>query len=407
MIARYRRFVPRSVVLRALAIVACTMAATRLVPDGSLLPGRPISSHDLVYLGGLAAMMWVVLSVAAREARLRESAAAVAQLEIADAMLRLLTIVDTLSDGVFVCNQQGHLTLVNPAGWRLLGLPEDGAQLRPVSELVPLVDMRRSSGEPLDPSELPLTLAQRGEQVHGYSHLIYNALLGDDRFVRVSAAPLRNTDGAVVGAVAVASDVTDEEETLLALEAQARTLRRLNEQLEQLASRDGLTGLYNHRRFVEELITTAARARRYQHCLALMLVDVDHFKRINDTYGHPAGDAVLLEIAGRLQKGVRTTDAVGRLGGDEFAVLLPETDRAGALTLARRLHEATRQPVFLTSGEVVPVTISLGIVCREGDAILSAETLLQDADAALYTVKRAGRDGVAEAPDPPLERAVL
>lgn len=397
MLARYRRFFPGTVLLRMLAIAAGTITATRLLPNGALLPGRPLTVHDLVYLAGIGATVWVALGVAAREARLRESAAAVAQLEISDAMLRLLTIVDTLTNGVYVCNQQGHLTLVNPAGWRLLGLPEDGMQLRPVDELVTLVNMRRPDGRPLESWELPLNVARRGEHVHSASHLIYNAALGDDRFLRVSAAPLRNTEGAVVGAVAIASDVTDEEETLLALTAQARTLRRLNEQLEQLASRDGLTGLFNHRRFVEELATMAARARRYQHSLALILVDVDHFKQINDTYGHPAGDAVLLEIAGRLQRNVRVTDAVGRLGGDEFAVLLPETDHAGAMTLARRLRDALRQPVTLTSGVEVPVTVSLGVVCRAGEEVPTAEALLQEADEALYAAKRAGRDGVVAA----------
>jgi diguanylate cyclase (GGDEF)-like protein/PAS domain S-box-containing protein len=386
-------------------IVLGTMLAIRLLPNGALVPGRPVRLHDLLYLSGMLGIAWVILGVAAREARLRESAAAVAQLEISDAMLRLLTIVDTLADGVYVCNLQGHLTLVNPAGWRLLGLPEDGAQLRPIEELATLVSMRHPDGAPLTPEELPLSLARRGEYVRGYSHLIHNALLGDDRFLRVSASPLRNSEGAVVGAVAVAADVTDEEETLLALEAQARTLRRLNEQLEQLASRDGLTGLYNHRRFVEELATTAARARRYNHPLSLMLVDVDHFKQINDTYGHPAGDTVLLEIAGRLQKGVRSTDAVGRLGGDEFAVLLPETDREGADILAQRLLESVRRPVELSSGDMIPVTISLGVVSRTGMQITSGEALLQEADEALYAVKRTGRNGYSAAPEPPTRAA--
>lgn len=337
-----------------------------------------------------------LLELAQREARLHQAAATAAQLELGDAMVRMIAVLDTVADGVYVCNQQGRLTLVNPAGWRLLGLPDDGSQLRPVVELVPLLHLRHPEGEALTPGDLPLMRALRGEAVADFELIVDNALLGGDRCLRVSAAPLRNGEGAIVGAVAVAADISDLKETMLALTAQTRTLRRLNQQLEQAASRDSLTGLFNHGRFMEELTAAVRRAHRYDHDLALLMVDVDHFKRINDTYGHGAGDAVLRVVAARLAQGARDADAVGRLGGDEFGLMLPETDMAGALILAERIRASMCRPVVLPSGTSVPLTVSIGVAGACGRAVGSAAQLLHQADEALYAVKRAGRDGIRD-----------
>lgn len=380
-------------------LAVAQIAAVAVTAWLTLRIGRTRAAARIAAAESAAAAAKPLIDQAMHQARLHESAANAAHEELSEATLRMVAILDTVADGVFVCDQHGRLTLVNPAGWRLLGLPDEGA-LGPIEQLSARVNMRDPEGPALEARAFPLMAALAGETVHGVEVAVHNAELGDDRYLRVSAAPLRNADGLIVGAVAVAADVTEVKETLLALKAQASTLRRLNQRLEQAASSDSLTGLYNHRRFVEELAAAAAYARGAGQALAVLVIDVDHFKQINDTLGHPAGDAVLRAIAARLRDSVRATDSVGRLGGDEFAVLLPDADGAGALAIARRVREAISAPVSLAGCGSVPVTASIGVVCRRGAEIGHASELLQQADDALYAVKRAGRDGVGEASAP-------
>ncbi len=387
--------------LVAALVIAGVSAIAQAVPNAGLVGGI-VSVHALICCAAITAAAGWVHRRAERRARLDAASAQVAQHEIADTMLRLITIMDTLADGVFVTNQQGRITLLNPAGARLAGLAGDVAPVTDLDGLVRCTHMRRIDGSPIPLEETPMARAGQGEAVHDVEVVVYNALLGGDRYLRVSATPLRHDNGAIAGAVAVASDISDEKETHLALRAQARTLMQLNRQLELLATRDNLTGVLNHRGFGERLDEAVARARRFTRDVALLLIDVDRFKDINDAHGHPAGDAVLVAIADRLQSGVRAVDAVGRLGGDEFAILMPETNRAGAMVLARRLQQAMRIPVPIAPGVVIPVTVSVGVATLSGESADRAGGLLQAADAALYLVKRSGRDGVHAAGEPPV-----
>lgn len=161
-------------------------------------------------------------------------------------------------------------------------------------------------------------------------------------------------------------------------------------ELKRLATRDALTGLLNRRAFDTVLAEEADRARRFGHPFALVLFDLDHFKSVNDTHGHPAGDAVLAAVARVLESGVRTIDRVARVGGEEFAVLLMETTAPEALAGAERLVEAVRvRPIAAGDALMLPVTISAGVATfpeHEG------AHLLQEADKALYAAKRGGRD---------------
>ncbi len=169
--------------------------------------------------------------------------------------------------------------------------------------------------------------------------------------------------------------------------------KRLEETLARLATTDHLTGLSNRRHFLEQMVIALARHRRHGHPTALLMVDLDHFKRINDGHGHASGDAVLRQFAATTQRVVRNIDSVGRLGGEEFAILLPDTDLDGALDLAQRLRgEVARTPVVVDGGEI-RYTLSGGITLfcaedRDTDAILAR------ADRALYRAKQAGRDRI-------------
>ncbi|WP_240359314.1 diguanylate cyclase [Pyxidicoccus trucidator] len=164
-------------------------------------------------------------------------------------------------------------------------------------------------------------------------------------------------------------------------------------ELQRLSSTDGLTGVHNHRHFQERLREEFRRAQRYDDALSLILLDLDHFKDVNDRYGHSAGDGVLREVAAALQRGVRETDLVARYGGEEFAVLLPRTHLAGALTVAERVRRELRA-LRLGSDSTLTVTASLGLSSFPHRTVLSPEQLLLTADEALYRAKHEGRDRI-------------
>jgi diguanylate cyclase (GGDEF)-like protein len=158
-----------------------------------------------------------------------------------------------------------------------------------------------------------------------------------------------------------------------------------------LAERDGLTGCLNHRTFHERLGAEAAVTDR-DHSLALLLIDVDHFKAVNDTYGHPAGDRVLAQVGEVVQRCSRPGDAAGRLGGDEFALLLRSGTHSSALAVAERLREQVRE---VAGDRGVTVSVGFAVTAARGDA----QNLLAAADRAVYRAKRAGRDQVAGSGD--------
>lgn len=181
-----------------------------------------------------------------------------------------------------------------------------------------------------------------------------------------------------------------------------QTRRRLQEQaslLRELAVVDELTGLYNRRFFERRLTYEVDRFARYHQDLALVLFDVDHFKRINDTYGHPAGDAVLKELAARARQAVRASDLVARVGGEEFGVLMPETDLVGAIEGAERLREAIAVAPFDVGDAVVEVTISLGVTLARDGWEGDTQGLFRAADRALYEAKAGGRNRVVTSDD--------
>jgi len=165
--------------------------------------------------------------------------------------------------------------------------------------------------------------------------------------------------------------------------------KRLNE----LATTDELTGLANRRFFMDQAETQLKRALRYKHEFCFMMFDLDHFKRINDTYGHAAGDVVLRTVAGTLSSVMRATDIYGRVGGEEFAVVMPETTIADARIVAERLRQQIAELRIETHGSVVWITASIGIAHLQPSATeLSA--LMKNADTALYEAKHAGRNRV-------------
>ena len=161
-----------------------------------------------------------------------------------------------------------------------------------------------------------------------------------------------------------------------------------------LATTDPLTGVSNRRSFLENATTELERTKRYGRPLSVLALDVDHFKRINDTHGHAAGDKVLIELVLALKKGLRANDLLGRIGGEEFAILLPETTQGAAMEVAEHLRKTVAAVTVTHDGGLVTMTISIGIAEVQGESLTQ---VMKAADDALYLAKSEGRDRVVAA----------
>jgi diguanylate cyclase (GGDEF)-like protein len=172
-------------------------------------------------------------------------------------------------------------------------------------------------------------------------------------------------------------------------------LRIRNAELELMSRTDPLTSLWNRRHTEEQLQSAASLSRRHHTVFSVLMIDVDHFKRVNDSEGHTAGDAVLVEVAARIRDAVRIEDVVARWGGEEFLVVLPSTDIDGAWMLGDRIRLAiAAQPVWFTTGSI-GVTVSVGCASSRTDE--TGDAIVSRADDALYEAKEAGRDRTVRA----------
>ncbi len=173
-------------------------------------------------------------------------------------------------------------------------------------------------------------------------------------------------------------------------------LDRAEEEMRRLASIDSLTQAYTRGHFLELAEKEVLRARRYGHPLALLLLDIDHFKSVNDSNGHSAGDRVLRAAVDLFQRQIRRSDLLGRYGGEEFLILLPETDVAGAGVVAERIRAALRKAPVNVGTLAVEMTVSIGLTGLRPE-MQDVDALLAHTDAALYRAKDAGRDRVERA----------
>ncbi|MGV7210285.1 diguanylate cyclase [Oxalobacteraceae bacterium A2-2] len=221
----------------------------------------------------------------------------------------------------------------------------------------------------------------------------------------VLGAPLILAEAALI--VALVRALRGRRQTTLALQAErsqlelhvlerTRELQAANDKLELLATTDPLTGIGNRRRMTEQINQELVRSRRSLHTLALLMVDIDHFKRINDRYGHESGDRAIVAVAQALAGGVRGADMASRFGGEEFVLLMPDTDLEVARQAAERLRmEVAALRIAGDKGEVIQLTISIGVAASNPSGPPdTASSLLNRADQALYRAKELGRDRV-------------
>lgn len=216
-------------------------------------------------------------------------------------------------------------------------------------------------------------------------------VLGEPHIRSYAGVPLQSPDGYNVGALCAIDTVPrDFSEAQLAILRSFATLVVDQLELRRIAERDHLTGALTRRGFVEQVSKEISRCRRHGRDSVLLLMDVDHFKRVNDTHGHPAGDSVLKAVASACAQNLRDNDLLGRLGGEEFAILLGETDPKGGLEAAEKLRKAI-EALCVDVADGIRVTASFGI-SSFAPTLAKAEDWIAKADEALYAAKRSGRN---------------
>jgi diguanylate cyclase (GGDEF)-like protein/PAS domain S-box-containing protein len=292
-----------------------------------------------------------------------------AQFEQARVEGRLRAIADNLPVLISYIDQDQRYRFVNRTFREWMGIDPAAALGRHKSELMP--------GTPYEQRVPYLRRALAGERV---TFELETELLGVTRYLQSTYIPDIQPDGRVVGVYMLSTDVS--------------ALKKVEMQLSELVRVDTLTGLANRYQFNEVLPMALRRGERAGTGVALMFLDVDHFKQINDTHGHLVGDQVLQQFAERLRQCVRTTDTVARLAGDEFMVLL---EGLGSETepelVAQKILDTMAAPLVLDGGERLQLGTSVGVAyCAPGKSLLSVVELMAHADKALYVAKRAGRN---------------
>jgi diguanylate cyclase (GGDEF)-like protein/PAS domain S-box-containing protein len=333
------------------------------LPSPWLLDRAPILT--VVYLAGLALVSAVTIILSRLlegRRRLRRS--------VRESANRLAAIRDTLSEGLIVIDRQGRITDVNPESERLLGWSREEMLGRGSHEL-----FHNHPDHSVPEEECPMRAVASSGVTFRSEDEVFERSDGSAIHVGASSAPLI-VDGTVEGAVIVFRDITE--------------IREYQEEIRRLAYRDELTGLPNRRVFADRLDLAIGSADRRSVPLAVMFLDLDGFKGVNDDYGHVVGDEFLRQIAARIRESVRASDTLARQGGDEFVVLLSEIEgREEAEAVARRIIEGLEEP-FIIDGYTLRAATSIGIALRmDGEC---ADTLIANADAAMYAAKDMGRN---------------
>lgn len=280
----------------------------------------------------------------------------------------LSAIIDNEPECVKLVNPSGQLVEMNPAGLAMLEANslEEAQNSSLIDYLLPewrndfiALHRRVMSGE------------------SGILEFEIQGLKGTRRWLETHATPLRDGDGNITMLLGITRDTTD---------------RKHNEErIQYLASYDSLTGLPNRRKLDEYLLSTLSLSKRHGTTFAIMFLDLDHFKDINDTLGHKVGDQLLIESSSRLHSMLREEDMISRLGGDEFIVLLPNIEMYGAEKVAQKLLEIVKNPFFIEPHEL-SISASIGIAMYPNDGE-DFESLYKNADTAMYRAKQNGRNG--------------
>jgi diguanylate cyclase (GGDEF)-like protein/PAS domain S-box-containing protein len=285
---------------------------------------------------------------------------------------RLASLLSAMNFGVLFVSQKDEVVYYNPAFIRIWMIPES-------LDLIgkPALEVLNHSANVLARPDSFSKHVLRVTNTHEVSDA-FELSLADGRTVTQLSYPVHDQEGRFIGRLWVYEDITRERQTA--------------EQLIYLAERDSLTGLYNRHRFQEDLSRMVSEAERRGSRIALLFFDLDEFKYINDTFGHRAGDAMLIRVAGEVATVMRQNELLARLGGDEFAVLISDTSEKEAEALAERIVRAVAQIPLRFDGQNMRLTSSLGIAFYPQHAN-TTEELIAHADSAMYQAKEAGKNG--------------
>ena len=302
----------------------------------------------------------------------------------------LLTITQSIDVGVVVLDQDYRVQVWNTFMENRSGLLPYEAANRSFFELFPEVNeewLKKKIDNVITLGTPAFTIWEQRPYLVRFKN--YQPITGQEDFMyqNTTMFPLRSTSGDINHVCIVIYDVTD-------VATNRRQLQAANQSLQKLSSTDRLTGLYNRGHWEETLRLDFARHTRYGTNSCLVMFDIDHFKRVNDTYGHQCGDKVIQLVADVVREHIRDSDIAGRYGGEEYAVLLPDTDKVGGATFAERIREAIEAREVLCEGHVIRCTVSLGVADMSG-AINEHATLIERADQALYASKKNGRNQVS------------
>lgn len=332
---------------------------------------RILSSYPIITVLGPFFLL-VAIVLAAYYLRIsRRLRSQLALQERTDVMLRMLSsAVENSPASIVITDQKGLIEYVNPAFSRLTGYgPDEALGQNP--------RILKGGDQPEEFYRDMWETLMRGEVWRGEFH--NKRKDGSLFWEAASISPITDVQGEISHFVAVKENITDKKMML--------------EQLEHMARFDMLTGLSNRRMFLDRLDQSVELARRNSQRFALMYLDLDGFKQINDSYGHEAGDLVLKTAASRLQDSVRLSDTVGRMGGDEFTVALGTISHyEDAALVAEKIRTALRRPITLPNGttELIGASIGISVFPDDGD---DGDQLLAAADNAMYEVKRNGKGG--------------
>ncbi len=288
---------------------------------------------------------------------------------------RAQVTLESIGDAVISTDAEGRIEYINPVAESLTAWSLAEARGQPVAAVLNLVN--ENTREPLE-SSLDGVLGRAGGVIPA-DHAVLITKSGHEVAIQESAAPISDRQGRVIGAVVVFHDVTKE--------------RRLRRALSWQASHDALTGLINRREFDNRLHAALLSAQRGEGSCALLYIDLDQFKVVNDTCGHQAGDRLLRDVTGLLQTGVRASDTIARLGGDEFGVLLEGVTAEQATRIAEGVRQAIRDFRFQWGTSTLSVGASIGIV-QIGAETESVASVMSAADIACYAAKDAGRNRI-------------
>lgn len=311
-----------------------------------------------------------------------------AQISADNATALAQSIIDCAPFSIVATDIDGRIIEVSPAAEKLFGLNKSDLIGKPAASYLhdsPDPAQRRISLSKADDGSLPATCSElsaavKNRYIDAREWTLFNAA-GQQVQIHMAVSGLRHKNGSLIGYIAIAQDISDQ--------------KRDAEQIRFIAEHDALTGLPNRALLNDRLNLAIAHAKRSGKRLGVLQIDLDHFKRVNDSLGHHAGDQLLIGVARRLADGVRASDTVARLGGDEFVVLLVDLNSAEeAARIAAKLVEQIAPPLSI-DGQSLEVSASIG-VCAFPDDGQDADALLKNADTAMYAAKAAGRGRYSE-----------